>query len=769
MALKPFRVTDMRAIGVLAPQTGDITPPTTPQNVTATAINAGRVDVSWTASTDDFGVTGYQVFRNGSPKTTTTSTSYSDTTVQPSTAYSYIIVAFDAAGNNSVASNAANATTPANAAPVWQTIPSQTLIVGNSYLLTLTDYCTDADLDTLTFSLISGTLPTGLSLSGSRIQGTPTTAGQTPTVTIRASDVFHSIDTTISFTSYTADVTAPPVPTGLSATAISSSQINLSWSASTDAAGSANEYVSGTQDYRIYRDGVLRATTSSTSYSDTGLSASTLYAYRITARDVSLNESAQTSQVTATTSADTGPLTVSIAASRTSGPAPLAVFFDCTGSTHTAANAFREIGYYADYGDPGSGTWTHSGQSKNIDKGAPLFAHVFETPGLYTVKVRGLDSSSNVDQDEVTITVTDPDSVYSGTNTVCISRTTDTTGSPAGAQLLTNQTSWPTFSSNKRYLLRAGQDFSSFGSISLNQKSDIIVGSFGSGADPIVSGVTVESSSDSNPPSSYGSNKVVMDLSMPSGRVDASGSAHEILLLRLYIGAPGSGHGISIGTLLDYYFNGGGASKLTTAQRNAIEWAKNVFAVECEVAAGDTCNVFNSGGRGSHFLGCTMYGPVEHNLRSPTNYKAVIAHNWFYAVTDAIRHNVKLHSKGIADAEPVFLSQENDPDTRYVTIRKNKILNASGTDNNQWSVVPSPQSGSFTEGVRDVIIEENEWQKNAVSAEIAWWGIDIVQRGNTMVTGTLNIATNTSAGANTPGWNGPYHQSTSQIATSAPV
>lgn len=320
MARTPFRITDMRVVGTLAPQTGDVTPPTTPQNVVATAINAGRVDVSWTASTDDFGVSGYQIFRNGSPLTTTTLTSYSDTTCQPSTAYSYVIVAFDAAGNSSSPSAAGNATTPANAAPVWQSIPAQALIVGNSYLLQLTDYCTDADVDTLTFSITNGTLPTGLVLAGNRIQGTPTTAGQSPTITVQAADVFHQISTTIAYTTKTADVTAPPVPTGLAATPISTSQINLSWSASTDVAGGANESVSGTKDYKLYRDGSLRVTQTGTTYSDTGLAAGTQYSYSVSVRDNSLNESAQSTAVLATTQAASSGAPFILFHANTAGP-----------------------------------------------------------------------------------------------------------------------------------------------------------------------------------------------------------------------------------------------------------------------------------------------------------------------------------------------------------------------------------------------------------------------------------------------------------------
>jgi hypothetical protein len=302
----PFRITDMRVLGTLAPQSGHTEGPTTPLNVAAVAINAGRIDVTWTASTDPFGIGGYQVFRDGQPLNTAAGTTYSDLTCQPSTTYSYVIVAFDTVGNNSSPSTASGATTPANAAPVWQSISAQTLIVGNAYLLDLAGFGTDADADTLTFSVATGTLPSGISLSGTRLQGTCTTAGQSPSVTLRAADQFHQSDIVVAFATYTADVTAPPVPTGVTASTVNSSQIDVAWSASIDVAGSANELVSGTQDYRVYRstDGTnyaLRATVTGLTYSDTGLSASTPYWYAVAARDITLNESLKSTASNTTT------------------------------------------------------------------------------------------------------------------------------------------------------------------------------------------------------------------------------------------------------------------------------------------------------------------------------------------------------------------------------------------------------------------------------------------------------------------------------------
>lgn len=92
---------------------GDTQAPTAPTGVTATAKTSGSVSLSWTASTDNTGVTGYNVFRNGVQVGSTATTSYTDTGLSASTAYSYTVKAKDAAGNVSAASGALSATTSA--------------------------------------------------------------------------------------------------------------------------------------------------------------------------------------------------------------------------------------------------------------------------------------------------------------------------------------------------------------------------------------------------------------------------------------------------------------------------------------------------------------------------------------------------------------------------------------------------------------------------------------------------------------------------------
>ncbi len=90
----------------------DTIPPTAPSNLTASAVAWNQVSLNWTAGTDNVGVVGYQVFRNGIQIASTSSTSYLDTTTQAQTTYSYSVKTVDGVGLISSSSNTATVTTP---------------------------------------------------------------------------------------------------------------------------------------------------------------------------------------------------------------------------------------------------------------------------------------------------------------------------------------------------------------------------------------------------------------------------------------------------------------------------------------------------------------------------------------------------------------------------------------------------------------------------------------------------------------------------------
>jgi uncharacterized repeat protein (TIGR03806 family) len=120
-----------------SPPTADSTPPTTPQGVTASATSTTQIRVTWQASTDaGTGVAGYRVFRNGGAAAvaTVTATSFTDSGLTPATAYSYTVLAFDAAmpANVSAPSASASATTQATATVGLDSRPDNTTCVAGA-------------------------------------------------------------------------------------------------------------------------------------------------------------------------------------------------------------------------------------------------------------------------------------------------------------------------------------------------------------------------------------------------------------------------------------------------------------------------------------------------------------------------------------------------------------------------------------------------------------------------------------------------------------
>lgn len=90
----------------------DTTAPTAP-TLTASGTTSSSTNLSWSGATDNIGITGYDVYRNGTLLASTTSTTYSVTGLTASTTYSFTVKAKDAAGNVSVDSNSVSVTTSA--------------------------------------------------------------------------------------------------------------------------------------------------------------------------------------------------------------------------------------------------------------------------------------------------------------------------------------------------------------------------------------------------------------------------------------------------------------------------------------------------------------------------------------------------------------------------------------------------------------------------------------------------------------------------------
>ena len=109
---------------------------------------------------------------------------------------------------------------------------------------------------------------------------------------------------TMTLTNYivVSDAVAPITPTGLTATQISASQINLSWNSSTSSGGL------GFAGYKVYRDGAQIGTTTATSYADTGLAPNSDYCYTVAAYNNEGDTSAPSAQACTNTLATPGSL-----------------------------------------------------------------------------------------------------------------------------------------------------------------------------------------------------------------------------------------------------------------------------------------------------------------------------------------------------------------------------------------------------------------------------------------------------------------------------
>lgn len=92
-------------------QTTDTQAPTTPTNLVASNPTSSSISLSWTASTDNVGVTSYSIYVNGTLHSTVTGTTATIQNLTPATTYSFRIIANDAAGNSSSQSNTATETT----------------------------------------------------------------------------------------------------------------------------------------------------------------------------------------------------------------------------------------------------------------------------------------------------------------------------------------------------------------------------------------------------------------------------------------------------------------------------------------------------------------------------------------------------------------------------------------------------------------------------------------------------------------------------------
>jgi|GEM_PF-2387053 len=247
----------------------DTQAPTAPSNLTSPAKTSSSIDLSWTASTDNVGVTGYDVYVNGTYNKSVTSTSASITGLSASTAYSLTVRAKDAAGNASAASSALSVTTDAASGATW------TKCADEGGTCTFTGTRTVRYGSGTTYNM--GTYTNSVACTNA-VFGDPTPG------------VFKHCDYSSS-----SDTQAPTAPTGLASSGKTNTSVSLSWTASTDNVG-----VTG---YDVYKDGAFAASVTGTTATITGLASNTAYSFTVKAKDAAGNVSAASSALSVTTNA----------------------------------------------------------------------------------------------------------------------------------------------------------------------------------------------------------------------------------------------------------------------------------------------------------------------------------------------------------------------------------------------------------------------------------------------------------------------------------
>jgi chitodextrinase len=308
----------------------DTTPPSAPTNLAANAASSSQINLSWTASTDNVSVTGYKVERcqgagcsNFAQIATPTTVGYSDTGLAASTPYSYRVRATDAAGNLSNYSATATATTQAPADTTPPTAPATLTATATSLSQINLSWSASTDNVGVTGYKVERCQGAGCANFAQIATPTATTfndTGLAPSTSysyrVRATDAAGNLSPYSPTTSATtlADTTPPTTPTNLSATAASSTQINLTWTASTDNVGVTGYIVQGCQGAGCSNFAQI-ATPATTTFNNTGLTASTSYSYRVQATDAAGNLSGFSNTATASTSSS-APISVSISPRR---------------------------------------------------------------------------------------------------------------------------------------------------------------------------------------------------------------------------------------------------------------------------------------------------------------------------------------------------------------------------------------------------------------------------------------------------------------------
>lgn len=462
------------------------------------------------------------------------------------------------------------------------------------------------------------------------------------------------------------------------------------------------------------------------------ISASGLYTapatagtYRVVATSTADPTASGVATVTVTDAPTTPPGTGAMTtASRTSGVAPLAVFFDAvetvpqgyaspyTWTTGVAQPADLEGATWEwDFGDPGSGTWTQTGNSRNTATGYTA-AHVYEQPGTYTATLAVTGQDGVKRRYAQTITV----APFAGTTYYVSAAGSDQNDgrSPATAfQTAAKGLSMLT-APNTAVLFRRGDTFSTGTSIfTLRTNGPNLIGAYGTGARPIIdarqcpAGATLIEFRSAVSKTTYIEDWRIMDLDVVGpGPVTAGGgisfnvewAARNFTFLRNRFRSMNVGFGWSDWTPV-FQLPREGMAVVENESDSAYQNGMYLGGYHLALLGNDV-----------HDVG------YSHALRVWQAHKAVISNNRLWR-PGGQRHALKLHGNnkavlvggvyspyGTPGGTAVEPGRETCPETRWVTINDN-VFKAGDLSN--WTISMGPQDSISDERVSHVVFERN--------------------------------------------------------------
>jgi mannan endo-1,4-beta-mannosidase len=271
------------------PPKNDNSAPSTPSGLTVGTRTQTSITISWSASSDNVGVAGYTVYRNGSSVGTTGSTSYTVTGLSCDSAYTLAVDAYDAAGNHSGQASANTTTTSCSDTTAPSTPGGLTVGTRTQGSISLSWTASSDNVAVTGYTVYRNGSSVGTTTGTAfTVSGLTCNTGYTLAVDAYDAAGNHSTKTSSSVTTAACvDTTPPSTPSGLTATNIAQTSITLNWSASSDNVGVAG--------YALYRDGNQVGTTTGKVYAFGGLSCASSTTLGVAAYDAAGNRSALTS------------------------------------------------------------------------------------------------------------------------------------------------------------------------------------------------------------------------------------------------------------------------------------------------------------------------------------------------------------------------------------------------------------------------------------------------------------------------------------------